>query len=94
MGFNSGLVILNDRLHDIETNPLRFTHDLCRAIKEFGFDPKTNDVLHGSAKVFHVAHADDHISYTIGRNTATPLTRERIQYEAELLGYRLTRIKK
>jgi hypothetical protein len=34
------------------------------------------------------------IDYTIGRNTATRLTRDQLEREAELLGYRLTPIKK
>jgi hypothetical protein len=92
MGFNTGVLILNDRLHDIEQNALSFTASLCVAVREFHAS-KNHDVFFGSARVFHVAHADSHDSYTIGGNLAQPMTFEQLTREARLFGYRLVEMR-
>ena len=92
MGFNTGVLILNDRLHDIEQNALQFTASLSQAIREFHVT-KNHEIFFGSGRVFHVAHADRHSSYTIGGNLARPMSFPQLQHEANLLGYKLVKIK-
>jgi len=92
MGFNTGVLILNDRLHDIEQNALQFTASLCSAVREFHVT-NNHEVFFGSARVFHVAHADRHDSYIIGGNLAKPMGIEQLKHEAQLLGYKLVKVR-
>lgn len=77
MGYNSGLIILNDALHVIKDNPLEFTEQVVRAIQLSGGRLQTGtrvDIFvggHGNAaSLFHMAHADEHQVYVVGGNTA------------------------
>jgi len=78
MGFNSGVLILHDALHDIKTNPVQFTDSLVRTILS---NPRQSDLrerpiyfgvgMHGNAAaLFHSAHADEHRGFILGGNTA------------------------
>lgn len=80
MGYNSGIIILNDALDQIEKNPLQFTQRVVQAIREQGGHLKAGKVVdiavgnHGNAAgLFHMAHADEHIAYLIGGNTSRAL---------------------
>jgi len=78
MGYNSGLIVLNDALHVIKENPLQFTEGVVRAIQsapmsyhrgerriDIGVQGHVN-----AASLFHMAHADEHQVYVVGGNTA------------------------
>lgn len=80
MGYNSGLIILHDALGDIRDNATEFTHSVLAAIADSGInlrEGKAVDIRAGmhvnAASLFHVAHADVHIPYLVGGNTAQKL---------------------
>ncbi len=84
MGYNSGIIILNDALDQIEKNPLQFTQRVVQAIREQGGHLKPGKIVdiavgnHGNASgLFHMAHADEHTAYLIGGNTSRPLPEAR-----------------
>lgn len=77
MGYNSGIIILNDALHVIEKNPLEFTEQVVHTIQRSGgrlpAGAKVDIAVRGhvnAASLFHMAHADEHQAYVVGGNTA------------------------
>lgn len=78
MGYNSGLIILNDALHVIKDNPLQFTEGVVRAIQSAPMSchrgaNRIDVAVQGhvnAAFLFHMAHADEHQVYVVGGNTA------------------------
>jgi len=78
MGYNSGLIILNDALHVIKDNPLQFTEGVVRAIQSAPMSyhrgaSRIDVAVQGhvnAASLFHMAHADEHQVYVVGGNTA------------------------
>lgn len=81
MGWNTGVIILNDALHEIEKNPDEFVNGrrgLREAMGEFmsGGRGQRNyvDISVGghanAASVFHQSHADEVGVYSIGGNCA------------------------
>jgi len=81
MGYNSGIIILHDALHEIKTHPQQFVDGLVQKIGErsisngFGnLDVRVGCHIN-AASVFHTAHADVHDVYAIGGNTALRLLR-------------------
>ena len=78
MGYNSGLIVLNDALYVIEQNPLQFTEGVVRAIQSAGGHLRTppgriDIAVQGhvnAASLFHMAHADEHQVYVVGGNCA------------------------
>ena len=78
MGYNSGLIILNDALHVIKDNPLRVTEGVVRAIQSAPMSyhrgaSRIDVAVQGhvnAASLFHMAHADEHQVYVVGGNTA------------------------
>lgn len=78
MGWNTGVLLLNDALHEIKENPAAFANNLLRAIDDFGYvkRPTVDFVVgrHGNGgTVFHKAHADSLGVYAIGGNCTTQL---------------------
>ena len=92
MGYNSGLIILNDSLHVIAENALSFTEQVVGTIQRCGGGLREGqdvDISIGghanAATLFHMQHADVHDAYLFGGNTA-----RRLPTNAPLLysGYR------
>lgn len=75
MGWNTGVIILNDALSTIEANPEEFTKNLLEAIRNFRGE-SVNVAVGGhvnAAAVFHQSHADNTGVYALGGNHATRL---------------------
>lgn len=75
MGWNTGVIILNDALHSIEENPEEFTRNLIQAIRDFRGE-SVNVAVGGhvnAAAVFHQSHADNTGVYALGGNHASRL---------------------
>lgn len=77
MGFNSGLIIMNDSLHEIRENAFEFTAGVVRAIQSSGGRLRTGERVDigvrghvNAASLFHMAHADEHQVFVVGGNTA------------------------
>ena len=69
MGFNATVVILNDRLSEIERDP-EFGKKLARAIRCFDRSrPERMPYVTGQTQVIEVAHADTLQVVAIGGNT-------------------------
>lgn len=78
MGWNTGVIILNDALGQIEDHPEEFVQNLRQAIGEYlRYGGKSVDIAVGghvnAAAVFHQSHADNTGVYAIGGNHATRL---------------------
>lgn len=80
MGYNSGLIILNDSLHVIKENPLQFTEGVVQAIQGAGGRLRDGQYVDigvqnhvNAASLFHMAHADEHRAVLIGGNCIRPL---------------------
>jgi hypothetical protein len=81
MGFNASLVILCDRLGEIERDP-EFGKKVAAAIREHGFPEKyRRTFITGQTQVVGVAHADTEQVIVVGGNTG------------RLAGFELTRTK-
>lgn len=73
MGFNSTLVILNDRLHEISKTP-DFGEQVYNAIAEHGYNrPRYNHPV--GTEVVSVDHADVTNVIAVGGNCATVLNK-------------------
>lgn len=77
MGYNSGLVIMNDSLHEIAENPLQFTEGVVRTIHTsrgpLSLGRSVDIAVRGhvnAATLFHMAHADEHKVFVVGGNGA------------------------
>jgi hypothetical protein len=69
MGFNTTIVVLNDRLSEIERDP-EFGKKLATAIRYFGRrDPGRIPYITGQTQVIEVAHADNLQVIAVGGNT-------------------------
>lgn len=66
MGLNTIVLIHNDYLHEIKTNPLRFTDELVGAIQGM---KKDEDVLGSAAKVIETVHSGDSCLFLARGNT-------------------------
>ena len=77
MGYNTGIIVLNDALGTIKDHPQEFVENLEQAIGTFGYSDDRKDIRCGNhcnaASVFHVSHADNWGVYTIGGNYASSL---------------------
>lgn len=80
MGYNTGILILNDSEHTIRENPESFVKNMTRAMGEMALNPNSppHDFAignHGNGgTVFHLAHADMTGVYAIGGNHTSRLT--------------------
>ena len=110
MGYNTGVLILNDAIPDITDNPEKFVQNLYQAIRGFGKNPLDfaigNHVNGG--KVFHCNHADWVGVYAIGGNHTSKLLEQfngghhhdlddqlsLLDLIADNLGYRLVKKKR
>jgi len=78
MGWNTGVVILNDALNDIERYPEEFVSELMKSMRSFlnqggkPVDVSVNGHVN-AASVFHQSHADETGVFAIGGNHATRL---------------------
>lgn len=68
MGFNSVVVILNDCLHEIESDPF-FGKKVAQAIRAHGGRPEHRPYITGQTQVLSVEHADTMQIVAIGGNT-------------------------
>lgn len=78
MGWNTGVIILNDAIGNIEDHPKEFVDGLRRAMGDFlSHGGKPVDIAVGghvnAASVFHQSHADNTGVFAIGGNHATRL---------------------
>src|SRR6185437_3697579 len=79
MGFNATVVVLLDRLHEIERDP-EFGKKLSAAIRYRASNPKDREAgwareaeATGQTQVIEVHHADGQIVVTVGGNTGRVL---------------------
>jgi hypothetical protein len=72
MGWNTGVLILNDAAHLMKADPARFVENLDRAMGEFNRKDGPVDFAIGNhvngGSVFHQSHADNVGVYAIGGN--------------------------
>lgn len=66
MGYNSAIIVLNDRLHEIDKDPSAWWNKIKPVMSSGGHGMERSDV-------FHVEHMDVHGVYVIGGNTAVRL---------------------
>lgn len=73
MGWNSVIVVLNDRLHEIENDP-EFGKKLAQAIREHSY-PKQHrqEYITGQTQVISCCHADTMQIVAVGANTGRVL---------------------
>ena len=104
MGFNSTVLILNDRIHEIE-NDQDFGKKVAEGIREFGYvDKYSKTYITGQTEVLSCQHASDMAVIAVGGNCGTKidtlfgLTHHKeadklkiVQQMAENLGYRLVK---
>jgi hypothetical protein len=75
MGYNTTLLVLNDRLGEIERDPKKFVTEMIQAIHRKGSRDEEMDFYPGQTSVIHCAHADDVHVIAVGGNHATILGR-------------------
>ena len=75
MGFNSTLLVLNDRLSEIERDPEGFVREMVRTINGLGYPDGQVDFFPGQSAVMSVAHADTVTILAVGGNHSTVLGR-------------------
>lgn len=80
MGFNSTILILNDRLSEIERDPEDFVKEMVAGISGFGIGfsghaDGQREFYPGQSTVMSVAHADSVTILAVGGNHATVLGR-------------------
>lgn len=77
MGWNTGVIILNDAMGQITKNPNEFVENLNEAMSLYHRDNKYLDIQAGNhcnaASVFHQSHADSVGVYSIGGNCASKM---------------------
>lgn len=77
MGFNTGVLILNDAMHNMEQDPKGFVDNFMEAFHKFQRTHEPTDFALGNhvngATVFHMAHADVTGVHAIGGNHTTKL---------------------
>ena len=74
MGFNSTVLILNDRISEIERDPDRFVREMISAIHYHCVSPKNMIDFHpGQSMVMSCAHADTVTVLAVGGNCASVL---------------------
>lgn len=77
MGWNTGIVVLNDALGDIKDDPLVFTEELVQAVRGAVLPQRRRDIRAGghcnAASVVWSAHADNTGILAVGGNHATVL---------------------
>lgn len=75
MGYNTGLIVLNDALDQISKHPVEFVQKLSEAVAFNMRGDKPIDISAGNhanaATVFHQSHADNVGVYAIGGNCAS-----------------------
>lgn len=75
MGWNTGVLILNDAAHLMKADPPQFVENLERAMSEFHRRHGSVDFAIGNhvngGTVFHQSHADNVGVYAIGGNTTS-----------------------
>lgn len=78
MGFNTGVLILNDALNGVQENPQQFANNFMRAFGKFQQTHAPADFAIGNhvngGTVFHMAHADVTGVYAIGGNHTSKLS--------------------
>jgi hypothetical protein len=75
MGYNSTVLVLNDRLGEIERDPEGFVKEMITAIHRKGSRDEEMDFYPGQSSVIHCAHADEVTVMAVGGNHATILGR-------------------
>lgn len=75
MGFNSTVLVLNDRLGEIERNPEEFVKEMLNTICRIGCSDRTGDFYPGQSTVMSCAHADTVTVLAVGGNCSTVLGR-------------------
>lgn len=75
MGFNSTVLILNDRLSEIRRDPERFVEEMVQGIHRCGLPGEQMDIYTGQSTVMSCAHADQVTILAVGGNCATVLGR-------------------
>jgi hypothetical protein len=75
MGFNSAILVLNDRLEEIRRDPEGFVKEMLSNISRMSISDKMLDFYPGQSTVMSVAHADQVTILAVGGNHATVLGR-------------------
>ena len=75
MGYNSTVLVLNDRLSEIESNPEEFVKEMLNTIYGIGCSDKSGDFYPGQSTVMSCAHADTVTVLAVGGNCSTVLGR-------------------
>lgn len=73
MGFNSTVLVLNDRLGEIERNPEEFVKGMLNTISRIGCSDESGDFYVGQSTVMSCAHADTVTVLAVGGNCSTIL---------------------
>lgn len=73
MGFNSTVLVLNDRMGEIERDPEAFVKEMLNAIQRSGYPDDQVDFYPGQSTVMSMAHADTVTILAVGGNCATKL---------------------
>lgn len=68
MGYNTPILVLNDRLNEIETD-IYFGRKLAMAIREFQPNNKFKPYITGQTTILNVAHADTLQILAVGANS-------------------------
>lgn len=75
MGFNSTVLVLNDRLGEIEREPEKFVREMLSGIQRSGYPDEQVDFYPGQSTVMSCAHADQVTILAVGGNCATVMGR-------------------
>ena len=75
MGFNSTVLILNDRLSEIRREPERFVEEMLNGIARSGYPVEEVGFHPGQSTVMSCAHADTVTILAVGGNCSTILGR-------------------
>jgi len=73
MGFNSTILVLNDRLSEIERSPQQFVRNMIAGIMRSGYPDAQVDFSPGQSTVMSCEHADVVSILAVGGNCATVL---------------------
>jgi hypothetical protein len=73
MGFNSTVMILNDRMSEIEADPEAFVREMLDGINRIGYPYDHVDFYPGQSTVMSCVHADMTTVLAVGGNHSTKL---------------------
>ena len=75
MGYNSGILVLNDRISEIERDPKKFVEEMVRSISKMSISDGPVDFYPGQSTVMSCEHADAVTILAVGGNYSSVLGR-------------------